>query len=197
MEGGIDQWMCPTDREEYKFYETLNYTKCFAFIKDSGLNWSDAQKYCRNSTLPATGGLLSGAYDKGELVSVPDQATNNFIESVLVGFGIKKLFWTGGMMNDSNEAWMWSDEMSHTPWNYSNWDPHDKEFSFVDKSKTPHGVLKKTKLGFRVDGKWNSLPSQFSHPFICQWTYQSITKYFLNIKMFSISIFNCSDSSAS
>ena len=117
MEGGTDQSMCPTEREEYKFYETSSYTKCFA--------------------LPKTG---------GELASVPDKATNDFLETALIEYEIKKILWTGGMMNESKNAWMWSGEMS--PLNFSNWDPHDLDFSFVDTTKTPSVNLKKEKIGF-------------------------------------------------
>ncbi len=166
MEGGTDQSMCPTEREEYKFYETSNYTKCFAFFKDSEMTWSDAQKQCQNAALPKTG---------GELASVPDKATNDFLETALIEYGIKKILWTGGMMNESKNAWMWSGEMS--PLNFSNWDPHDLDFSFVDTTKTPSVNLKKEKIGFGVDGKWRSLPSVYNHPFICQWTFKGIFMY--------------------
>ena len=172
MEGGLDQWMCPTGREEYKFYETSSYTKCFAFLKDSKVIWSEAHKYCQNSTLSKTGGLLPGTNEKGELVSVPDKATNDFLESALVKYGIKQIFWTGGAKN-SKDVWMWDGSMQ--PVNYSNWDPHDEDFSIVDTSKTPVVNLIRDKIGFGVDGQWRSRPSSYNEPFICQWTFQSKT----------------------
>ena len=175
MKGGTDQSMCPTEREEYRFYETSNYTKCFAFFKDSKMTWSDAQKQCKNVALPKAG---------GELASIPDKATNDFLEKTLIEYGIKKILWTVGLKNESKNAWMWSGEMSQL--NYSNWDPHDLDFGFADK---------KEKLGFGVDGQWRSLPSNFTYPFICQWTFNGITRNF--IKMFYISIKICSDSSSS
>ena len=152
MEGGMDQWMCPTERGEYKFYETSNYTKCFRFFKNSQMTWSNAQNNCQLDALLETG---------GELASVPDKATNDFLETALIEYGIKKIFWTGGMKNES--TWKWSDEMSS--WNFSNWDPHDLDFTFVSGEKE--------RVGIRIDGKWRSLPPEFEYPYICQWTFQS------------------------
>ncbi len=77
---------------------------------DLQMTWSDAQKNCQNATLPKTG---------GELASVPDKATNDFLETALIENGIKNLYWTGGMKNES--TWMCSDQMSS--WNFSNWEP--------------------------------------------------------------------------
>ena len=171
MEGGMDQWMCPTEREEYKFYETTNYTKCFSFLKDFMVTWTEANKYCQNSTLAKIGEVLPGAFDvNGELVSVPDKATNDFLKSALIEYGIKKIFWTSGAKN-SKDIWMWGGSMQ--PVNFSNWDPHDQYIRLVDTSKTPVVDLKRDKLGFGVDGQWRSLPSSYNKPFICQWTFQS------------------------
>ena len=171
----MDQWLCHTD-----FYEgatllyTQNCTKCFSFLKDSPKNWTEAQNFCNKDKVKTVLKGWSHFLTQGELATVPDEATNMFLKSAITEFKYEKTFWIGGMKNESNDAnaWSWSDDK--TSWNYTNWDPHDLDFSLVDTSKTPIEYYQKDRIGYRVDGKWNSLPSSFDYPFICQWTYQGL-----------------------
>ena len=67
------------------------------------MSWEDARSYCQENV----------PYNIGDLVSIPDAATNDFLQTLIQDAYI----WTGGFL-DANSSWVWSDG---TPWDYTNW----------------------------------------------------------------------------
>ena len=69
----------------------------------SGKDWNGARAHCQ------------GQGPSGDLASIPDQETNEFISSLLPDAGG---YWIGGTDAASEGAWQWSDG---TPWSYTSW----------------------------------------------------------------------------
>ena len=78
----------------------------------------------------------------GDLASVPDEATNEFLKSLGIGF-------IGGHL-DSNGDWAWSDG---TPWGYTSWKPDNP---------SNNGAIKLENIG------WNDIQPHNSKKYICQ-----------------------------
>ena len=81
------------------FYRT---GRCYKMVS-SGKDWNGARAHCQ------------GQGPSGDLASIPDQETNEFITSLLPDAGG---YWIGGTDAASEGAWQWSDG---TPWGYTNW----------------------------------------------------------------------------
>ena len=99
----------------------------------NGKSWKRARCSCKSSA----------PNNDGDLASVPNQETNDFLSKISMG-----KFWIGGYRNNFN-VWSWSDG---TPWTFDSWykgqpDDHggrEDYLSFVDwKGKK---------------GKWNDYP---------------------------------------
>ena len=65
------------------------------------MSWAAARSVC--------------AEHQGDLASVPDQITNDFLSSLSTASA-----WLGGSAADSEGGWTWSDG---TPWGHTNWSP--------------------------------------------------------------------------
>ena len=83
----------------------------------------------------------------GDLASVPDQTTMNFINGIQ-----SDSVWIGGQCK--SESWSWSDG---TVWNYTNW------HSQIDMSQYTSGVA--IRLYY---GEWDIITKSFRQYFICQ-----------------------------
>ena len=76
--------------------------RCYKHFSEEKL-WPDARDFCARE---APGG-------GGDLVSIPDQATNDFITSLS-----SDTAWIGASDEGSEDVWKWSDG---TPWSYESW----------------------------------------------------------------------------
>ena len=74
--------------------------RCYKLITGA-VSWAAARSVC--------------AEHQGDLASVPDQITNDFLSSLSTSSA-----WLGGSAADSEGGWTWSDG---TPWGHTNWSP--------------------------------------------------------------------------
>ena len=77
----------------------------------------------------------------GDLASVPDQATNDFLTTLTTD-----LVWIGGNDIDTEGTWVWSDG---TPWNYDSWRPGEP----TNTNGEEDGLV----LNYGETGLWNDL----------------------------------------
>ena len=151
------------EKSEYKmFFQCLpSWTfsdqteKCFKYNVNK-TSWKDASKACQNElTKPAA-----------NLVSVPDQTTNDFILTLTT-----KNVWIGGYRDDS-ENWAWSDGSKWT--GYANW--------FNESTMNTDNFLMFNFWGH--DGMWNSAENNAFQGSLCHydpkpcepgWTYSEHT----------------------
>ena len=114
---------------------------CYKFY-DSHDTWAAARKKCQTA-----------ADDKhGDLASVPDNKTNQFIRSLA-----KKRSMLGGLIDEDNN-WSWADG---TFWKYEQW-----------AVKQPSGGEEKyLELFDPESGDWNDVAAEYDHPhgYICQY----------------------------
>ena len=129
---GIYNFVCQCVNEYWPFSDNTNkYYKAFS---DAG-NWEKGRNSCLNKC------------DNGDLASIPDQITMDFIISNFGGWDI----WIGAEYKSG--AWSWSDG---TNWNYTNWN------TGLDLEQIGFGVQLK-------DGKWENKDKSASiNQFICQ-----------------------------
>ena len=103
--------------------------------------WINARSYCR-----------SLAQTNGDLVSIPDQATNQFLTTLSTDNS-----WTGASDAASEGSWTWSDG---TPWGYESWlqgEPNnsgDQDYGTINH----YGA-----------GLWDDLQGTYHKPFFCQY----------------------------
>ena len=69
------------------------------------MTWDNARTFC-NENAP---------YNVGELTSIPDAATNDFLHTLIKD----KDVWVGGYYDNITSGWQWTDG---TPWQLGNWD---------------------------------------------------------------------------
>ena len=105
------------------------------------MNWTDARAFCQ-ATAPYN----------GDLASVPDQATNDFLttlttERVLIG----------GSDFASEGNWVWSDG---TLWDYESWSPGNPSNGW--------GVEHYLEINYKGNGLWNDLMGNSTSGFICK-----------------------------
>ena len=107
------------------------------------MNWTDARAFCQ-ATAPYN----------GDLASVPDQATNDFLttlttERVLIG----------GSDFASEGNWVWSDG---TLWDYESWSPGNPSNGW--------GVEHCLEINYKGTGLWNDLMgNETLSGFVCQY----------------------------
>ena len=93
---------------------------------------------------------------KGNLASIPDAATNSFIESLAYGYTV----WLGGYrLEDGKNGWGWTDGSA---WGYTNWR--------VGEPNDGHGDEDYAMMNWGIDpkGSWNDGKLSFDFGFICQ-----------------------------
>ena len=112
-------------------------------FKDAQKNWNEARSTCQE------------AGQNGDLASIPNQETNEFIVSF---FQITASPWIGGYDYNEGGVWKWSDG---TPWQYQNWDTNQ-----------PSSNGKKYHLAIDLpSGKWkNNKGTSKTKEFVCQYT---------------------------
>ena len=107
------------------------------------MSWEDARSYCQENV----------PYNIGDLVSIPDAATNDFLQTLIQDAYI----WTGGFL-DANSSWVWSDG---TPWDYTNW----------LEGEPDNGDGVQTHVAFNVDstGRWDDEFVGSEKSFLCHY----------------------------
>ena len=107
------------------------------------MSWEDARSYCQENV----------PYNIGDLVSIPDAATNDFLQTLIQDAYI----WTGGFL-DANSSWVWSDG---TPWDFTNW----------LEGEPDNGDGVQTHVAFNVDstGRWDDEFVGSEKSFLCHY----------------------------
>ena len=104
------------------------------------MTWKEARRTCQ-----------ANAPGEGDLASIHDQATNDFLHTLTTEYSF-----IGGTDEGSEGVWRWSDG---TPWDYENWSRGQP-----DNLKGSQHYLLMFSTGKWDDG-WDG-----AHPFICQLT---------------------------
>ena len=106
---------------------------CYKYT-DRAYPWTEARDFC--------------VENGGDLASIPDQETNDFLFSI-----ISSRAFIGGILDSSSGAWTWSDG---TLFSFTKW-----------KSNQPSGDGPVQEMF--EDGTWNDLPtSGYPRPALCQ-----------------------------
>ena len=128
---------------EWTFFEHTQI--CYRFyttIKD----WTSALSFCKSETTNPS----------ANLVSIPDQTTNNFLLNTMPSIVEHTEVWTGGYRE--NGEWVWSDGSQWTGW--TNWYP----------GKPSGGDNNYLEFWGRKDSrKWNNVPKTYGRRILCQY----------------------------
>ena len=111
---------------------------CYKYLS-ARKTWAEARAHCR--------GLSAG----GDLVSILDKATNNFMRTLTTD-----LSWIGATDEGSEGSWRWSDG---SRWGYTNWSP-DNPDNYLNKQH--HATI-----NWKGVGLWDD-HHHFSFGFTCQ-----------------------------
>ena len=131
-------------------------------------SWTSARLHCQTSA-PGSGASAgrharSVGEVRGELASIPDQATNDFLAELHSASAA----WVGGTdavaEGSPDGGWIWTDG---TPWHYTSWAPGQPNHK--------HG---QDYLKFS-DGSWNDLKNSNKRTFFCQYTGETEISIFL------------------
>ena len=111
------------------------------------MSWAEARSSCQ-----------ANAPQNGDLASVPDQATSDFLSTLTT-----EIAWIGGHWTEE-DGWTWSDG---TPWGFESWHPGEPN----NWGGIPEDYIA---TNFGSAGEWNDFPMEGStaHPvvgFICQY----------------------------
>ena len=129
-------------------WKFLNHTKkCYKHFTSS-VSWAEARHLCQ----------YNFPNKKGDLASVPDQVTNDFLDKILSG--VTKGVLIGGYKDPVNGQWKWSDG---TPFS---WPPN----SIQDNQDRELAVLR---TNYKVDkngpGVWKDSLVSRSASYVCQY----------------------------
>ena len=115
--------------------------KCYRKYSN-GKNWTEARSACQEEE------------ENGDLASIPNQATNDFMLSLFQNHNAKK--WIGGYDYDEDGVWKWTDG---TPWQFRNWDT-DQPSNEGDKDHLAINLKSAKWLDMKITAKLH---------FICQY----------------------------
>merc|ERR1712227_23265 len=118
-----------------------NTGKCYRSFS-SWKSWSSARASCQRSAAPAN----------GDLASIPDQETNDFLAG-LTAFRA----WVGGHRGENNE-WTWTDQ---SPWSYESWSLGNPNDFALSQNSLQINYLRK--------GLWNDDMGWRKMGYICQY----------------------------
>ena len=119
---------------------------CYKY-QSTKLPWTEARAYCQD--------LSAG----GDLASVPDQATNDFLRKHVTTVPTVPS-WIGATDEGSEGSWRWSDGSA---WGYENWAPGNPD----NFNSNQHHALFNWGQG---SGLWDDADDYWAYPFICQST---------------------------
>ena len=117
--------------------KTRKCYKAFHLVKI----WTEAENYCKEQGL------------NGDLASIPNIETQNFMQSFVTSAMIENGLWIGGQKNPSGE-WSWSDG---NIWSYENWG-----------SGWPRAEEDIKFLRFHPDYEWCDYTEKDKSYFLCQ-----------------------------
>ena len=140
-------------REGEEFFAHNN--KCYK-LQTTKLSWSDARKSCQA--------------DGGDLASVVDQETNEFIKNLTVGWT-----WIGGYrVVDDQDVWGWTDG---SVWSYENWHTLQPDNDL--------GAQDVVAMNWGQPGRWDDGLNQTNnqHSYVCQYPIRA-GKSFLHIHIY-------------
>lgn len=123
----------------------------YSVINES-MPWSDAKKYCESLG--------------GHLVTIQDEAEQNFITNLISNNPQKNTYWIGLKGNNNSYSWI-TDE----PFDYANWAPNEPN-NFEETVVHMCAAVED-----REPGQWNDTFNEYVHPFvgydkcgiICEW----------------------------
>ena len=119
--------------------------KCYSFYTTTK-DWTSALSFCKSKTTNPS----------ANLVSIPDQTTNNFLLNTLPSITGNTEVWLGGYRE--NGQWKWSDG---SQWSYTNW------YSGKPSAGGNNDYLEF--WGQRNSRKWNNAPKSFGRRILCQY----------------------------
>ena len=117
----------------------LNTDRCYKHFPESR-TWVDARSFC-----------LSVAQTNGDLASIPDQATNDFLTTLSTDKS-----YIGASDAETEGTWRWADG---TTWGYESW----KEGEPNNINNQDYGTI-----NHRGAGLWDDESETVSFPFFCQ-----------------------------
>ena len=118
-----------------------NTTRCYRHFPESR-TWVEARSFC-----------LSVAQTNGDLASIPDQATNEFLTTLSTDIS-----YIGASDAESEGTWKWSDG---TPWGFQNWAPGEPN----NNGGSGHFGA----INFNGVGLWDDDSEFVPRPFFCQY----------------------------
>ncbi|XP_050994834.1 ladderlectin-like [Labeo rohita] len=126
---------CPSGWEKFE-------TRCFKFFNDSK-TWAEAERQCIDLG--------------GNLVSVHNQATHNFLKNFLKNANGIRRTWIGAYDATQENIWFWSDG---SPFAYSNWQTGEPNNS--------GGAENCVEMGNSAHQRWNDAHCSALLNFICK-----------------------------
>ena len=145
------------------------YNGHFYAVIDEGMDWRDADKYCRDHG--------------GHLVTINSSAEQKFVQGLVFVNGKRNAYWLGGYQSIVNgDKWYWVDD---TPFNYTNWaveQPDNLTETALMMYRNPN-PLSDSSLG-----EWNDLAANGTYKaetffglnnfgFVCEWDSRDKVQY--------------------
>ena len=135
--------------------------KCYKHFSSPQLPWDEARASCMSvtsstasassgSNVATTASTAASSASNGDLASIPDEATNEFMKQQFS----KDKGWIGGHL-DSDGNWAWSDG---TPWSYTAWGDGSPD--------NPIGNIPVTLK--EKSGLWSDVKQKFVRSYFCQ-----------------------------
>ena len=152
-----------------EFFEVEEYNGHYYAVIDEGMDWRDADKYCRDHG--------------GHLVTINSSAEQKFVQGLVFVNGKRNAYWLGGYQSIVNgDKWYWVDD---TPFNYTNWaveQPDNLTETALMMYRNPN-PLSDSSLG-----EWNDLAANGTYAaepffglnnfgFVCEWDSRDKVQY--------------------
>ena len=142
-------------------FDVEEYNGHFYAVIDEGMDWRDADEYCRNHG--------------GHLVTINSPAEQKFVQGLVFGNGKRNNYWLGGYQSlMKGDKWYWVDD---SPFEYTNWaeeQPDNLTETSLMMYRNPN-PLSNSSLG-----EWNDLAANGTYKaetffglnnfgFVCEW----------------------------
>ena len=114
---------------------------CYKYF-ESPLTWEESRRFCQENV----------PYNIGDLASVPDAGTNDFLLTLLQG----SYAWIGGFLNQNSSSFAWSDE---TTWGYEKW----------FRGQPSGGIQTHVAMNIESSGQWNDEYKNEEISFLCHY----------------------------
>ena len=120
---------------------TPNIARCYKHFPEEK-TWTDARSFC-----------LSVGQTNGDLASIPDHTTNEFLTTLST-----KISYIGASDLNLKGTWIWTDG---TPWNFEKWAPGQP-----DNNNGPQNFVT---INYHGVGLWDDDTETYPRPFFCQY----------------------------